>query len=125
VTVTNIPVDRIAQFASEDAAYFQQQQMQLIILIVLFGLVIIAVGFIAFRIISRELERRRRLREEEISRQQQALRESALLEAEEGVEVSMSVEEKRRMELQENAINMAKEHPGDVAQLIRTWLMEE
>jgi flagellar M-ring protein FliF len=54
------------------------------------------------------------------------MRESALLEAEnEGVEVSMSVEEKRRLELQENAINMAKEHPGDVAQLIRTWLMEE
>jgi flagellar M-ring protein FliF len=126
VTVTNIQVDRTAQFAAEDAAYFRKQQMQLTILIVLIGLVILAVGFIAFRIISRELERRRRLREEEISRQQQALRESALLEAEnEGVEVSMSVEEKRRMELQENAINMAKEHPGDVAQLIRTWLMEE
>ena len=100
--------------------------MQLTILIVLIGLAVLAIGFVAFRIISRELERRRRLREEEISRQQQALRESALLEAEnEGVEVSMSVEEKRRMELQENAINMAKEHPGDVAQLIRTWLMEE
>ncbi|MDR2053696.1 MAG: flagellar M-ring protein FliF [Treponema sp.] len=126
VTVTNIQVDRTAQFAAEDAAYFRKQQMQLTILIVLIGLVILAVGFVAFRIISRELERRRRLREEEISRQQQALRESALLEAEnEGVEVSMSVEEKRRMELQENAINMAKEHPGDVAQLIRTWLREE
>ncbi|MDR0451663.1 MAG: flagellar M-ring protein FliF [Treponema sp.] len=126
VTVTNIQVDRTAQFDAEDAAYFRKQQMQLIILIVLIGVVVLAAGFIAFRIISRELERRRRLREEEISRQQQALRESALLEAEnEGVEVSMSVEEKRRMELQENAINMAKEHPGDVAQLIRTWLMEE
>jgi flagellar M-ring protein FliF len=126
VTVTNIQVDRTAQFASEDAAYFRKQQTQLIILIVLIGFVLLAAGFIAFRIISRELERRRRLREEEISRQQQALRESALLESEnEGVEVSMSVEEKRRMELQENAINMAKEHPGDVAQLIRTWLMEE
>ncbi|MDR1129089.1 MAG: flagellar M-ring protein FliF [Treponema sp.] len=126
VTVTNIQVDRTAQFADEDAAYFREQQMQLIILIVLIGFVALAAGFVAFRIISRELERRRRMREEEISRQQQALRESALLEAEnEGVEVSMSVEEKRRMELQENAINMAKEHPGDVAQLIRTWLMEE
>ena len=126
VTVTNIQVDRPAQFAAADAAYFRKQQMQLTILIVLIGLAVLAIGFVAFRIISRELERRRRLREEEISRQQQALRESALLEAEnEGVEVSMSVEEKRRMELQENAINMAKEHPGDVAQLIRTWLMEE
>ena len=41
------------------------------------------------------------------------------------MEVSMSVEERKRLELQENAINMAKEHPEDVALLIRTWLMEE
>ena len=41
------------------------------------------------------------------------------------MEVSMSVEERRRMELQENAVNMAKEHPENVALLIRTWLMEE
>jgi flagellar M-ring protein FliF len=125
VTVTNIPYDRTAQFAAEDAAYFKQRQMQLTVLIILGGLVLLAIAFVAYRLISREMERRRRLREEEISRQQQALRESALLEAEEGVEVSMSVEERRRMELQENAINMAKEHPGDVAQLIRTWLLEE
>ena len=44
---------------------------------------------------------------------------------EEGVEVTMSVEERKRAELQENAIAMAKEHPEDVAMLIRTWLMEE
>jgi flagellar M-ring protein FliF len=126
VSVRNIAIDRTALFNAEDAAYFRQKQLQMTILIILIGLVILAIGFVAYRIIARELERRRRLREEEISRQQQALRESALLEAEqEGVEVSMSVEEKRRMELQENAINMAKEHPGDVAQLIRTWLMEE
>jgi flagellar M-ring protein FliF len=37
----------------------------------------------------------------------------------------MSVEERKRLELQEHAINMAKEHPEDVAQLIRTWLREE
>ena len=39
--------------------------------------------------------------------------------------ISMSVEESRRAELLENAINLAKEHPEDVALLIRTWLMEE
>ena len=59
-------------------------------------------------------------------RQQQAAREAALWEAkEDGMDVTMSVEETRRMELQENAINMAKEHPEEVALLIRTWLMEE
>ena len=76
--------------------------------------------------ISREIERRRKLREEELARQHQAMREAALRSAEEeGVEVEMSVEERARLEMQENAINMAREHPEDVAQLIRTWLMEE
>ena len=90
------------------------------------GLGVILVAFIAFRLISKEIERRRRLREEELARQHQAMREAALRSAEEeGVEVEMSVEERARMEMQENAINMAREHPEDVAQLIRTWLMEE
>jgi flagellar M-ring protein FliF len=126
VTVQNIRFDRTRQFSDEDAAYFRQKQIQMTILIFLSGLAILLVSFIVFRMISREMERRRRLREEELSRQHQMMRESALREAEEeGVEVSMSVEERKRMELQENAINMAKEHPADVAQLIRTWLLEE
>ncbi|MFW5801943.1 MAG: flagellar M-ring protein FliF, partial [Spirochaeta sp.] len=90
------------------------------------GVAVLLVSFIAFRLISREIERRRRLREEELARQHQAMREAALRSAEEeGTEVEMSVEERARMELQEHAINMAREHPEDVAQLIRTWLIEE
>jgi flagellar M-ring protein FliF len=92
----------------------------------LLGLAAVVIAFVAFRFISRELERRRRLREEELSRQHQAMREAALRSAEEeGLEVEMSVEERARLEMQENAINMAREHPEDVAQLIRTWLVEE
>ncbi|MDR2630690.1 MAG: flagellar M-ring protein FliF [Spirochaetaceae bacterium] len=126
VTVENIRFDRTRQFAEEDAAYFRAKQMQTTILVLMGGLALILIGFVAFRLISRELERRRRLREEELSRQHQMMRESALRQAEEeGVEVSMSVEERKRMEIQENAINMAKEHPEDAAQLIRTWLLEE
>jgi flagellar M-ring protein FliF len=126
VTVQNIRFDRTREFAEADAAYRRQQQMQTTILVALSGVALLLVAFIAFRIITRELERRRRLREEELARQHQEMRERAFQEAEEqGVEVSMSVEERKRMELQENAINMAKEHPGDVAQLIRTWLLEE
>ncbi|WP_010259186.1 flagellar basal-body MS-ring/collar protein FliF [Treponema primitia] len=126
VTVQNIRFDRTKQFADEDAEYFRQKQMQTTILILLSGVALLLIGFIAFRMITREMERRRRAREEELARQHQEMRERAFQEAEEqGVEVSMSVEERKRMELQENAINMAKEHPGDVAQLIRTWLLEE
>jgi flagellar M-ring protein FliF len=54
------------------------------------------------------------------------MREAALRSAEEkGVDVELSVEERARLEMQENAINMAREHPEDVAQIIRTWLLEE
>jgi flagellar M-ring protein FliF len=72
------------------------------------------------------MERRRRLAEDERARREQAIRESAIAQAEEeGVDVSISVEERARLELQETVSNMAKEHPEDVAQLIRTWLLEE
>jgi flagellar M-ring protein FliF len=90
------------------------------------GLLGLGVAFVVFRLIARELERRRRLREEELARQHQAMREAALRSAEEeNVDVNISVEEKARMEMQEHARNMAREHPEDVAQLIRTWLVEE
>ena len=126
VTVTNIPYDRTAQFAAEDEAYFAGIRRRLAIMISLGAIALVLVLFIVIRLIMRELERRRRLREEELLRQQQAAREQALWDAkEEGMGVTMSVEESRRAELQENAIAMAKEHPEDVAMLIRTWLMEE
>jgi len=126
VTVTNIPFDRTAEFEAEDAAILKARQTRLTIILVLIGLAAILAVFILYRFISREMERRRRLREEELLRKQQAARDQALWEAkEEGVEVTMSVEERKRAELQENAIAMAKEHPEDVAMLIRTWLMEE
>lgn len=123
VTVTNIKIDRSAQFAEEDEEYFKKQQTRRTILLVLISIAVVLVGFILFRIISKEIERRKRLREEELLRQQQAAREQALWNAtdESGVQVTMSVEESRRAELQENAINMAKEHPEDVAMLIRFW----
>ena len=41
------------------------------------------------------------------------------------MEVTMSVEERERAELQESVMSIAREHPEDVAMLIRTWLMEE
>lgn len=126
VSVRHIQFDRSRQFEEEDARYRRQRQVQLIVLYSLIGIAILLVSFIVFRLISREIERRRRLREEELARQHQAMREAALRSAEEeSAEVEMSVEERARMELEEMAINMAREHPEDVAQLIRTWLREE
>ena len=126
VSVLNIKFDRTGQFEKEDSVYLQKQQNQQTLLYSLFAVALILVSFIIYRLISRELERRRRIKEEELLRKHQMEREKTLWEAEQaGMEVSMSVEERKRLELQENAVNMAKEHPEDVALLIRTWLMEE
>ena len=126
VTVRNVRFDRTAQFAEEDAALLRKEQTQRTIIYVGLGIIAVLVAFIVFRMISREIERKRRLKEEEILRKHQMEREKTLWEAEQaGMEVTMSVEERERAELQENAIAMAKEHPEDVAMLIKTWLMEE
>ncbi|ULQ60157.1 flagellar M-ring protein FliF [Brucepastera parasyntrophica] len=126
VSVLNIQFDRTDQFEKEDGAYLRQIQTQRTILYSLIAVAAILIAFIVYRMVTRELERRRRMKEEEMLRLHQMEREKTLWEVEQaGMEVSMSVEERKRLELQENAINMAKEHPEDVALLIRTWLMEE
>ncbi|MDA3956584.1 flagellar basal-body MS-ring/collar protein FliF [Oceanispirochaeta sp.] len=126
VTVQHIPFDRSAEFKAEDDEYRRLQQIQQTMLFSIVALVILIAAFFIFRVISKELERRRRLREEELARQHQAMREQTLRQAEEeGIDVEMSVQDRARMEMQENAKNMAREHPEDVANLIRTWLAEE
>ena len=126
VTVHNIQFDRIRQFAEEDAAYFRRKQMEMMIMVFLIGLAVLLIAFILFRTISREIERRRRLEAEERARREEALRQQALLQAEEeGMDVSISVEERTRLELQEAVANMTREHPEDAAKLIRTWLLED
>lgn len=125
VTVTNIQVDRLKQFEEEDALYFASQQRRMIILISLAAIALILFILILYRIITREIERRKRLKEEEALRRAQLERQQAMWEADQGKIVSITAEERHRMELQENAINLSREHPEDVAMLIRTWLMEE
>jgi flagellar M-ring protein FliF len=126
VTVQNIRFDRTKQFEDEDLALLKQKQMQLTIIASLVGVAILIVGFIIYQMIAKAKEAARRRREEELARQHQLMRESALLEAEKEDSTSnMSPEDQARMELQERAITMAKEHPSEAGQLIRTWLMEE
>ena len=126
VSVQNIQYDRSAQFAEEDEKFMKAQQQRATILVSIAGIAAILLAFVVIRLITRSIERRRRLKQEEMLRQSQLEREKTIWEAEQaGMEVTMSVEERRRAELQENAVTMAKEHPEDVAMLIRTWLMEE
>jgi len=126
VAVENIMFDRTGYWNSIRDEYRRKEQMKKLLLAALIGVVALFIGFILFRTIQKELERRRRLREEQLALEQQRMREAALRVAEEeGIDVELSLEEKARMELQTNAINLAKERPDDVAQLLRTWLAEE
>ncbi len=126
VNVEAMRFDRSVQFEKEDSVYRRQLSLRRTIISILIGVGAILVIAFIYRLIAKEMERRRRLREEELARQHQAMREAALRSAEEqGVEVELSVEDRARLEMQENAVNMAREHPEDVAQLIRTWLVEE
>ncbi|GHU01685.1 flagellar M-ring protein FliF [Spirochaetia bacterium] len=126
VNVQNIQFDRRGQFSEEDAAYFKQKQFQTTVIIFVSGVLLLFLAFIIFRAVSRELERRKRLAEDERSRREAAMRENAMLQAEqEGMDVSISVEERTRLDLMQNVANMAKQHPEDVASLLRTWLKEE
>ena len=126
VAVENIMFDRSSYWNSIREEYRRKEQMKRLLLAALIGVIALFLGFILFRTISKEVERRRRMREEQLALEQQRMREAALRAAEEeGIDVELSLEEKARLELQESAVNLAKERPDDVAQLLRTWLAEE
>lgn len=126
VGVENIMFDRSKDWKGLRDEYRRKEQIKRMMLAGLVGVFALFLGFILFGAIRREVQRRRRMREEQLALEQQRMREAALRAAEdEGVEVELSLEERARLELQENAINLAKERPDDVAQLLRTWLAEE
>jgi flagellar M-ring protein FliF len=126
VVVQNIQFDRTEEFALEDAYLKKRAQMRRTLLSALIALFSIFIVTLAYRAIAREVARRKRIKEEELARQQQLMREAALKSAEEeGAEVELAPEEKARLEMQENVMNLARDHPEEVAKLIRTWLAEE
>jgi len=126
VAVENIMFDRSDYWNSLREEYRRKEQMKKLLLAALIGVVALFVGFILFRAVQKELERRRRAREEALALEQQRMREAALKAAEEeGIDVELSLEERARLELQESALQLARERPDDVAQLLRTWLAEE
>ncbi len=126
VAVENIMFDRSKNWDYLRNEFRKKEQIKRILLAALVGVIALFVGFILFRAISKEFERRRRAKEEQLALEQQRMREAALKAAEEeGIDVELSLEERARLELQENAANLARERPDDVAQLLRTWLAEE
>jgi flagellar M-ring protein FliF len=126
VEVYEVAKDRSKEFEKEDQEWNRRNQLTWALIAGLCALILLIVMAIIYRIVGKELERRRRIKEEELARQHQLAREMALKSAEaDNVDVEMSQEDKARLEMQETAINISREHPEEVAQLIRTWLTEE
>ncbi len=126
VTVRHMQFDRDEEFRIEDEAFLQKEQRRKLTFWIALGVFGVLALVILGRSVVREMERRRRLKEQEEARQQQLLREQALKDAENSsIEVDMSMEERTRLEMQENAKNIARNDPENVASLIRTWLAEE
>ncbi len=126
VVVGRMQKDRSAQFSAEDSLWKRKQQTTIALIAGLIAIILLIVGTIIYRVISEEIKKRKIAREEELARQRAIAREAALRESEEeGIETDVSMEDKVRWQMQENAIGMAREHPEEVASLIRTWIAEE
>lgn len=126
IEVRHLQKDRSAEFAQEDEDLRQKLMMQRLLIVSGITLAVFVLIYLLYRAIRKEIARRRRLREEELAAQQQLMREAALRVADEGAaEVELSVDERARREMLENAINLAREKPEQVAKLLRTWLAEE
>lgn len=126
VTVEEFQKDRSAQHAREDEIWKRKQQTTMALIIGLIAIIVLIIGTVIYRLIAAELKRRQIMKEEELARAAQMARDMALRASEEeGASVEMSLEDKMRVEMQENAVGLAKDHPEDVAQVIRTWISEE
>ncbi len=126
IVVAHLQKDRTEEQRLEDeglAREFFLRRLFIVSGVVLLSLILL---YMLFRAIQKERLRRRRMKEEELAAQQQLMREAALRVADEGAaEVELSVDERARREMLENALNMAREKPEQIAKLLRTWLAEE
>jgi len=126
ISVKQIAKDRTKEFDLEDEELRKKRAFKKMLMATLISLLSIVILTIIYQVARKEIDKRRRLKSEELAAQQAMMREAALRAIEdEGVEVEISLEEKARKEMIENAINLAKDRPEEVAQLIRTWLAEE
>lgn len=126
IVVAHLQKDRTAEFFEEDNEIRQKLLVQRLLIVSIIAIVALFLIYMLYRSIRKEISRRRRMREEELAAQQQLMREAALRVADEGAaEVELSVDERARREMLENAINLAREKPDQVAKLLRTWLAQD
>ena len=126
IEVRHLKKDRTKEFAKEDSKLKQKQLIRQLSMVIVICLIAFITIYLLYRSIKKEITRRRRIKEEELAAQQQMMRDAALRVTDESTaEVELSIDEKMRKEMLENAINIAKEKPEEVAKLLRTWISEE
>ncbi|AHH05123.1 flagellar basal body M-ring protein FliF [Borrelia miyamotoi] len=124
ITVRNVAFDRANEFRKIDEDYFASEKFKFLIFIVSIIFALLILIFTVFFIVSRELERRRRLREEDFARQAHLRRQQSLMDDSDDIGVDDVVSGlKEEDELQSNVEILAREKPEDVAKLIRTWIV--
>lgn len=123
IVVAHLQKDRSSEFLSEDEEIRQKLLVQRLLIVSVIAIVALFLIYLLYRSIRKEISRRRRMREEELAAQQQLMREAALRVADDqAAEIELSVDERARREMLENAMNLAREKPDQVAKLLRTWL---
>ena len=126
IEVRHLQKDRTKEFETEDTILNKSKTLKEILLIGSISLVALILVYLLYRSIRKEVLRKRRVREEELVSQQQLMREAALRVADQsGTEIELSVDERARREILDNALMIAREKPDEVAKLLRTWLAEE
>ena len=125
VEVRNVQFDRTAEFEQEDNAYRTSKKVKQALFATLLTLVVLLSLIFLIRTIVHWRERRRKLREEERARQLAMERQAMPDRLHSPINIPMTGEDAEKNELFREAQVMAREHPEDVAQLIRAWLVEE
>ena len=88
------------------------------------GVGILVFFFLLLWLILRRSERRLETRKRELERQREAMREASMQIAEREEEAKLSVEDRARMEMSENIMNLIRQHPEDAVKTLRTWVRQ-
>jgi len=122
ISITNIQFDRTTQFIEEDLRLAGEAEKKRY---TFFGLTAV-VAFILGILLLIELKTYLDLRDAQVARQREMDGLAALVPvAETGLIAELSLDEKKKMELRRRAEKAARDDPEMVANLIRTWLLEE
>ena len=125
VSVTHLQFDHWDRFDAEDARIMRNNFIKKTLVIAMISLLALFILVLIVRAIQKELARRRRLREEELERKQMEMRRQAMMNVNEEPITEMNLEDAARKKLMEEVIRVSHERPEDVAQLLRTWMVDD